>query len=329
MCVLAVKYLPEYGWVGCKNRDRNYKPTIKLIQSTRDGIEAVFIRDSVTKYSEGVNEYGIGILNTATSVKNDESAAAVAHRWERQRKKSDGTYVSPDGVVLRRALRCTTVKEALQVLIDARMTGHTAVFDEKECYILEGGRSEEDFEKNMAASEADPTHEWSKMDYQYKVKKIDQKDCLVRTNHGHFMPWLGYQSDDLNFDFVKSRESSEFRHTTVIRLLKDVTTPSGMFAAISNLDDKNSQMNPVRLGGYNNKKILKTTGQLMIIPKERRLIYRPIWCNIDQSTNMDRISGQKTSTFADTQSFSVPNNRKSVLEHVSQYQINNNEHKNK
>ena len=116
MCTIVAKYLEDYGWVGVKNRDRNYKPTISISQNNRDGTEAVFIVDSVTRYSEGINAYGVGILNAATSVKNDESVAAIARKYEKEKLKKEGGYKAPDGIIIRNALRYKTPKEAADYL---------------------------------------------------------------------------------------------------------------------------------------------------------------------------------------------------------------------
>ena len=91
MCVVAVKYFEEWGFCGVKNRDRNYLPTISFKRTTKDGIESLFIVDEVTKYSEGINEFGVAILNAATAVKNDESEAADARRKQKESAKKDGT----------------------------------------------------------------------------------------------------------------------------------------------------------------------------------------------------------------------------------------------
>ena len=50
MCVIAAKYLDDYGWVGIKNRDRNYFLVIDIKQDSREGVEALYIFDSVTSY---------------------------------------------------------------------------------------------------------------------------------------------------------------------------------------------------------------------------------------------------------------------------------------
>jgi len=122
MCVIAAKYLESCkSFVAVKNRDRNYKPTISIRQSFRGDVESLYILDSVTKYSEGTNEFGTSIINSATSVKNDESAAALARRYEKKKEKSTGEYMAPDGVIIRRALIQKNIKDSIQVLIDTRL----------------------------------------------------------------------------------------------------------------------------------------------------------------------------------------------------------------
>lgn len=295
--------------MGVKNRDRNYKPTISIRQSNRDGTEAVYIVDSVTKYSEGINEYGVGILNAATSVKNDESEAASARRYEKGRLKKEGAYKAPDGIILRRALRHKTPKSAAEYLISKNFQGHTLIFNQDECWILEGGREKKDQEENTKKSIINPEHEWSALKYEYSLKQINKKDFIVRTNHGQFMPWIGYQKDSEDAKMLLSRKSSEARHESAIKNIENANTPEEMIQAISDVSNKNSQLNPVRIGDYQNKTKLKTTGQLCLIPKKRELIYIPIWCYSD-ATNFDKINSQKTDTFFTLKAFSPFNDKK-------------------
>lgn len=296
MCTIVAKYLPNWGWVAVKNRDRNYKPTIYIRQDNKEGTEATFIVDSVTKYSEGVNEYGLGILNAATSVKNDESEVAAARRYAKDKKKKIGDYKAPDGIILRHALRYKTPKEAAEYLISKEFKGHTLIFNQEECYILEGGSNKEDFDKHTKLTAINPQHEWSGIRYDYKLKKISKDKTIVRTNHGQFLPWIGYQKNSDDIKELMSRTSSETRHATTIKNMEDVTTPDEMLEAISDCSNKDTQLNPVRRGDYQNRTKLKTTGQLCIIPKNKELIYIPIWCYSD-STNFDKVNSSKTETF--------------------------------
>ena len=71
MCVIASLYLENQS-ILVKNRDRKYKASIKVIHELKDGVELLYINDLDTGYSEGLNEYGIGITNAALLVNQDE-----------------------------------------------------------------------------------------------------------------------------------------------------------------------------------------------------------------------------------------------------------------
>ena len=51
-----------------KNRDRAYKPEIEVVHTLINGIEVVYLHDIITDWSEGMNELGIGIVNTSLLV---------------------------------------------------------------------------------------------------------------------------------------------------------------------------------------------------------------------------------------------------------------------
>ena len=72
MCVIAIRFFKDIGWVGVKNRDRNYRPTVHIKQSFRNNVERLYIWDEKTKYTEGLNEFGVSILSAAVAVKDDE-----------------------------------------------------------------------------------------------------------------------------------------------------------------------------------------------------------------------------------------------------------------
>jgi len=100
MCVLACKYFKDVGWVGVKNRDRNYRPTIRVVQSFRGGTERLYIMDSKTKWTEGLNRDGIAIISTATAVIKDEKESTISS------SSSDNpqAFASPGGKTIRNAL---------------------------------------------------------------------------------------------------------------------------------------------------------------------------------------------------------------------------------
>jgi len=54
-----------------KNRDRGYKAQIEVIHELIDGVEVIYLKDRLTDWSEGMNEFGIGIVNASLTVDFD------------------------------------------------------------------------------------------------------------------------------------------------------------------------------------------------------------------------------------------------------------------
>ena len=287
MCLVAAKYFPRVGWVGCKNRDRGYIPLIKIVQSNRNGIQRLYLDDSESRYTEGINEFGVSILSASLAVKADEKEGDKAA--SKKSKKSSSAYMSPDGKKIRDALFKKTPLDAVKYLIDEKLSGSTLVFNEKECYVLELGKEIDDDEKT----------------YEHSYKKIDPDEVIVRTNHGIMLPQYGYEKDSDDPDEVRSRKSSEVRRRIVLDELDKITDPSEMMDAMSvrreNVKDV-AYMNPIRTGDIGKNEMV-TTGQIMLTPAERTMHYRPIHSNVEFSyTN---INTPKSKTF-----FEIISNRR-------------------
>ena len=270
MCIVALKYFNETGWVGVKNRDRNYKPLIYIKQSLRRGIERIYLWDDVTKYTEGSNEFGVSILSASVDTKYDEKEGKIS----RNEEERDENFYSPDGKKIRTALFEKTPEDAIKSLKESRLPGHIIVFNKSKAFLIEAafskpGRNPEDFI--------------------FKSQEINKKDVIARTNHGLWIPWSGYQKDTDPY----SRKSSEKRLKKVYKNLEKITKPHDMLDALSNTDDEDPQMNPLRLDSK--RKSLRTTGQIMLIPSELTLYYKPIWCEI--LFNFGKLDSSKTKTF--------------------------------
>jgi len=107
MCLIAVKYIPEQqSWVGVKNRDRVAKPVIRIRKSFRRGMERLYMWDDKTKYTEGINEFGVAILSAGMDSERD----------------------TIDGLAIRTALFEQTVEGAVQKIVDLKVRGRTFVF---------------------------------------------------------------------------------------------------------------------------------------------------------------------------------------------------------
>ena len=283
MCVVAVKYIKKYGWVGAKNRDRNYSTSIKVVNSNRDGIQRLFIDDQTTRWTEGVNEYGLSIISASFSVKSDEKEGEKVMSKDKKKK----AIVSPDGLAIRNALRRKTPKEAAQYLIEKELAGATFIFNPETCYLLEGG---------FTVKKDDATAE-NPRKYIYNLKEITQKeDHCVRTNHGIDLKMLGYSKNAEDEHLIAARKSSETRWEIVNTYLRDnvINDPYEFLEALSQKPNKDKFMNPIRTGDIKKAEMV-TTGQLLLVAKERTLHYRPIYSEV--SFDYKKLNSKEAKTF--------------------------------
>ena len=293
MCVVAVKYLKNFGWVGAKNRDRNYKTKIKVTQSNRYDVQRLYIDDQLSRWTEGINEYGVCIISASFSVKSDEKEGGkMLERGNTNTEpttKNRGTpgYYSPDGRAVRTALLKKTPEAALRVLIDRELAGATYVFNESECWLLEGG-----FTVKKGWSTKDNPRK-----YIYKTTRLNPQkiSASTRTNHGIDLPMLGYKKDPTDEQLIRSRKSSETRHKYVCKFITaPMTDPSQLVDALAKSPDKDTFMNPIRTGDPA-KGDMVTTGQLLLVPKTRTLHYRPLYSAVE--FEYDRLNLRNSKTY--------------------------------
>jgi len=50
MCVIVAKYFEGTGWVGVKNRDRNYVPDLSFRKKQNKNTETLYFWDDITQY---------------------------------------------------------------------------------------------------------------------------------------------------------------------------------------------------------------------------------------------------------------------------------------
>ena len=248
MCVIAAKYFPKLGWVGVKNRDRNYIPEISfnLLQTDKDTQRMLF-HDDITGYEEGLNNHGVSILNASLMVEDDEREIARGH-----------INNSPDGEKNREALLQPTAKDAANKLIELQMTGNNLIYDALHCYLLE-------------ASIRDG-------EYVHICQEISPYQTVARTNHGVWLPWAGYQRDPNSQWMTLSRISSESRLKIACELVIKATTPMELLNSLCKVYVDDPQLNVMRTS--TERKKMRTTAQEMIIPTEKTLYVRPICSHI-------------------------------------------------
>jgi hypothetical protein len=161
-CIVVGKRVGD-TLVMAKNRDRAYNPELEIVHELVDGVEVAYLRDMVTDWSEGINEYGIGILNTALMVGYDENEKKIVKK---------GGKPSKDGARIRKALTKTTIADAVTsvVKVDGGVKGHTLVSNPQTAVSIE-----------MT----------SKHNPKIEIRDINNSN-FVRTNHGYDYPDAGY-----------------------------------------------------------------------------------------------------------------------------------------
>jgi hypothetical protein len=275
MSVIAAKYFKDVGWVLAKNVDLTYKPKVRIRKSFRREIERLYIWNETTKYTEGLNEFGVGIVCAKIDLKDHDFTGAKNSQIQNL-NPSNRTYYSPDGLRIRTALFESNVLKAAKKLVEFQITGNALVADSDRCFVFEGA-----YIKDNEGDEK----------YVYKVVEVPKEKFVVRTNHGILLPFTGFQSEDPTQS--ADRASSEIRYKKVVQGIQKANTFQQLLEVMSDKKDINPQLNPLRMD--NNKGVQRTTGQIIIVPGETTLHYRAIWCEIQ--FNLEQMNQENEKTF--------------------------------
>lgn len=186
-CIIAAG---KWGDHKCllKNRDRNYVPEVRIVHELREGVEVLYMEDVLTGWCEGLNEFGIGVVNSALQVNRDEAEKVVVKTVGKKSK---------DGPRVLKVLECKNLKDALETAktFEGGLKGHTLLADKDTTYGVEG-TSKHDFH----------------------AKKLPENKLYVRTNHG-----LHY--DDSGYVDGPDYDSSVIRRDRAKKFLRDAETP--------------------------------------------------------------------------------------------------------
>lgn len=160
-CIIVSKEVGD-KFILAKNRDRAYNPKIEIVHELIDGVEVVYLHDMITDWSEGMNALGLGVVNSALMVGNDEAEKKIVKKTGQPSK---------DGKKIRVTLSQKTLKDAIRAALvtDGGINGHTFISTPN----------------HMVSIEKTSKH---KPD----VKLHNTKHPIVRTNHGHIFTDAGY-----------------------------------------------------------------------------------------------------------------------------------------
>ena len=236
-CVIA-HVNSEGGRVLFKNRDRNYSPELKIYHTRYKGVEVVYMKDENTGWVEGVNEFGIGLVNSALMVLWDEKEGKSG------KKKGEesvlGAIGSKDARRILRALQCKTLEEAMEELVsfEGGIRGHTIVSDGVRAFSLE--------------------HTAKHAPY---YQEISNDEILVRSNHGSKYPDAGYT---LGENAESSKRRMQVTLDTLPNLKVEEIAPS-LYS--QKYVDMESPFNVVRKTDN-----MYTSSQLLLDLKNRKMI---------------------------------------------------------
>lgn len=208
-CIIVAKKIDD-NFVLAKNRDRPYDPSLSLIHEVVDGVEIVYLLDNDTDWSEGMNEFGIAIINSALMVGRDEAEKKVV--------KKTGTKLK-DGSIVRDALKYDNINDVVESIKtqSGGLKGHTFIATPDKLYALELTS------KHTA-----------------ELTELSSEDLVVRTNHGVKHPTAGYQEG-------LSYKSSAIRKVSAQKQMSKVTKADQMLEKLrKTFYKKSSQLNMKR-----------------------------------------------------------------------------------
>jgi hypothetical protein len=249
MCIIIAKYFDGIGWAGAKNRDRKYIPTLDFLIEDSGDVERCMMHDQVTGYKEGINSYGLSILNTSLDVLEDEPDV-----------ESGKAKNSPDGQAISEALSLKDPLDAVKLLVKKKLVGCTMVFNKDDMYLIE-------------ASDQDGTKP-----YEFLVKKIAKNNVVARTNHGIYLPWASFQRVEDDKQQTLDRISSESRLLQAEAVVESAKKPEDLVDGLCQVNIDNPQLNIMRFSTEND--MFRTTSQQLCVPKERTLYCRPVSSNL-------------------------------------------------
>jgi hypothetical protein len=193
-----------------KNRDRPYKPEIQVIRKMVDGVEVALFHDVTTGWVEGINEFGIGLINTALMVGHDEKEKQLVQKSGK--KSNDGPRVTA-------TLGQKTLKDAVKMAVtfDGGIKGHTFIANRKAGFVIENTSK-----------------------HKYDIKDMDMENVTVRTNHGHTYPDAGY-TEGIKYLSSKIRKISAEKEISQVNHYHDIAR-----AMREPLYQQNSMLNMAR-----------------------------------------------------------------------------------
>jgi len=238
MCIIAAKYIKGKGWILAKNRDQDYISNVSFRDEKNDKVgEILVMYDHEISYQEGMNNDGLVIMTTSLT---------PILSLETNKKDGDNIY---------KALQMNQ-EDAANFLIRQQMTGFIFLATPQRLIVIEAARMDE-----------------GKGEYKSRLRAIPKGETIVRTNHGIYLPWAGFQPGITETQDVW-RKSSETRKALAEKSLAKANTPEEMLDALAAKMTSDLQMNCFRV--EIKPRQMRTIFQWSLVPSEGVAYIRPI-----------------------------------------------------
>lgn len=252
-CIIAAKGIGDRT-VLFKNRDRGYYPKNKIVQEIIDGVEVAYIQDIDSGWKEGLNEFGIAVINSRLSASKEQKREPKEQYKiiPYSEKKLKALKSEKESIVIDILSKTKNLVDAVAMAKEKGLMGLTFISDGQKTIEIE---NTEDY--------GFKSREWEPVDQ----SSVDGKSLiLVRTNHGILFPDAGYQP----YPGSTERHSSEARKAEAEKFLDtEIHDPLQIFDLLGQQPfDTKSEMNVFRTS-----QIHFTGGQLLIDPKYKVLTF--------------------------------------------------------
>jgi len=237
-----------------KNRDRTYKPVIEIIHEVVDGLEVAYIKDTNTGWIEGMNENGVGLVNSTLSSTDSKMDIPII---KKEKKGKSERAIKKRNVMYKALINKGEKNNFYDIIKHADkkyiLEGHTILFHDNTAFHIENNK-----ENNFIA------------------KKINKTS--VFSNHGIQLKKEGYTrgckglSTFLRSDIVKE-ELHKHEPSSILELVKMMN---------NNYLNINPRFHPYRDRAYTLKKnkdinrrskVVNTTGQLVLNMTDKEMFY--------------------------------------------------------
>ena len=243
MCIILYTNIND-NIILAKNRDRVYKPHIRIIHKIVNGIEIAYIDDHYSGWIEGMNEHGTAIINSTLNVHDGKDK--YMKKMETKGSKIYHTLCETDE---KKILNRLLSKDNKTYIIE----GHTFLHLNGVCYHIENN-----------------------IENEYVITKAKIND--VYSNHGTVLNNEGYTEGKKGVSSYLRKKimENEVKHN-VFKSYDDVAT--AMNKNYTNVDprfhpyrDKNTSKKFLK-DTSNKNRYISTTGQLIMNVTEKELVY--------------------------------------------------------